>query len=111
MTDLAGSRAPARLTSARFHESRKRPTVERVCRGVFMSLVFTGKNSSNHLQGTSLEAYDAVTDKPVVVIMTHEAERDHGLDRVQEVACAKYARKLIEADGTVRVSSTDCRDH
>ena len=44
----------------------------------------------------------------VVVIVTHEAEQDYGLARAQEVARAKYARKQIEADGTVRVTSADC---
>ena len=34
-------------------------------------------------------AYDG--EKRVVVIVTHQAERDHGLARIQEAARAKYA--------------------
>ena len=70
-----------------------------------MALVFTGQKIAG-MSGTSLEAYDG--DKRIVVVVTHEAEQDFGLSRAQETARAKYARNLIERDGTVRVTTVDC---
>ena len=72
-----------------------------------MSLVFTSKSAPAGLGGMSFEAYDG--DKRVVVIITHEALQDCDLASIREAARKKYALRQIEADGSVRVTSSDCR--
>lgn len=70
-----------------------------------MPLSFTGEQSGTNA-GISLRAQDH-NGKHVVVLATHEAMQDHGLQSVEQAASTKYDAGKIEANGTVTVRTSD----
>ena len=74
-----------------------------------MPLNFTGRTvESPDLTGISIQAVDSATGTPVVVKSSHEAIKDYGLSRVQEVASRKYDKGKTQSDGSVRVHTDEC---
>lgn len=70
-----------------------------------MPLMFTGSSGTSPQFERLLEAFDG--DTRVIVITSLEAIEDHGLGSVQNRASEKYDAGLLEADGRVRVFTTD----
>jgi hypothetical protein len=70
-----------------------------------MPLTLTGEQLET-TAGVSLRTQDQ-NGKYVVVLATHEAVQDHGLQRVEQVASSKYDTGKIEANGTVTVRTSD----
>ncbi len=73
-----------------------------------MPLIFTDTTAeSPDLTGILIQANDRATGKPVVVKASHEAIRDYGLNRVQEVAEAKYDSGKLESNKSIWVRVAD----
>ena len=71
-----------------------------------MGLMFTGEKTS--VSGdTWLRAVDTESQRPVVVIVSLEAEGDLGLERALIAAETKYDKGELEPDGRLIVRSTD----
>lgn len=70
-----------------------------------MSLRFSGNSGSSSEFETLLEAFDA--EKRVVVITSTEAIDDYGISAVERRASEKYDAGQFEADGRVRVFTSD----
>jgi hypothetical protein len=90
--------ALSRLSLPELNEARSSP----------MPLIFMDTTAeSPDLTGIVTQANDAVTGRPVVVKVFHEAIRDYRVDRVREAAEAKYHSGKFESDKSIRVRVAD----
>lgn len=70
-----------------------------------MSLTFSGIQGRSPEFETLLEAFDG--DKRIVVVSSQEAIEDNGLSAVQQKASEKYDAKRFDAEGRIKVLTTD----